>query len=121
MKKYIILTILFAITGMFTLDSCGPVIISSRPEAPPPPWFYPNRIEMVRYVYFPDYLIYYDISLRHYIYFENGIWITANVLPPRYQRVNLRRSKYVRIRDYHGDNIGTYHRDHNSVTRGRRN
>lgn len=121
MKKYMILIFLIFITGVFTLDSCGPVVISSRPEAPPPPWFYPNRIEFVRYVYFPEYLIYYDISLRHYIYFENGYWITSSVLPPRYRTVNLRRSRYVRIRDYHGDNISSYHRDHVSINRGRRN
>jgi hypothetical protein len=121
MKKYMLLMLLFLLTGAFSLNSCGPMILISRPEVPPPPWFYPNRIETVRYVYFPDYLIYYDISLRHYIYFEKGYWQITNVLPPRYKTLNLRRSRQVRVRDYFGDNISDYHRDRTSSNRGRRN
>ena len=100
-----------------TFESCGPVVISSRLNAPPPPWFYPNRVETVRYVYFPEYMIYYDLSLRNYIYLNNGAWVTVNVLPARYSGVNLRRSKFVRIRDYRGDNISRYHRESNTTRR----
>ncbi|MEW7289965.1 hypothetical protein [Aquimarina sp. 2304DJ70-9] len=101
--------VLLLIVSTWTLESCGPVVISSRPDTPPPAWFYPNRVEVVRYVYFPDYNIYYDISLRNYIYFENNVWITIDVLPVRYRHVNLNRSRYVRIRDFRGDNISSYH------------
>ncbi|MBQ4819687.1 hypothetical protein [Aquimarina sp. MMG016] len=106
-STFLIPVLLLLVTIM--TQSCGPIVISSRPDAPLPPWFYPNRVEVVRYVYFPDHNIYYDISLRHYIYFENDVWITVNVLPPRYQYINLNRTRYVRIRNYHGDNIRSYH------------
>lgn len=110
-KAYVILITL--LMSMLTVESCGPVVISSRPDAPPPSWFYPNRVEAIRYVYFPEFLIYYDLSLRNYIYFNNGVWVTANVLPPRYRNINLRRSKFVRIKGYRGDNISRYHRENN--------
>lgn len=115
--KLVIVAFLFIIASGF--ESCGPVIISSRPSAPPPPWFYPNRVVNVRYVYFPDVTIYYDLTLRHYIYFENGAWISVNVLPQRFNGINFRNSRQIQIRDYFGDDIGKYH-PNNSYTRGRR-
>lgn len=119
MKKGMFFMLLFLAVISMVFESCGPVIVSARTSAPPPPWFYPNRVETVRYVYFPDYMIYYDLSLRNYIYLENGVWITVNVLPARYSRVNLRRSRFVRINNYYGDDIKRYHNE-NSV-RGRSN
>ncbi len=111
-KILMLLTLAVAIT----LSGCGPIIISSRPDVPPPSWFYPNRVETVRYVYFPDYLIYYDLSIRSYVYLENGVWITIRTLPDRYNSINFDRSRFIRIQDYHGDNISRYHTD---VNRGR--
>jgi len=115
--KLVIVALLFIIASSF--ESCGPVIISSRPSAPPPPWFYPNRVVNVRYVYFPDVTIYYDLTLRHYVYFENGAWISVNVLPQRFNGINFRNSRQIQIRDYFGDDIGKYH-PINSYSRGRR-
>ncbi len=92
-----------------SLEGCGPVIISSRPSHPTPPWFYPNRVINVRYIYFPELTVYYDITLRSYLYFENNRWIVARSLPTRYRNVNLRRSRQERITDYYGDNIRDYH------------
>lgn len=100
------------------LGSCGPIVISSRPDYPPPPWFYPNRLEVVRYVYFPEYTIYYDLTLRNYLYLDNEIWIRVNVLPPRYRSIDMRRSRYVRIKNYRNDNIREYH-NKNYVSRSR--
>lgn len=114
MKRLLIMTLV-----LVTLLSCGPVLISSSPDRPPPPWLYPNRLETVRYVYFPDYMIYYDLSLGTYLYLDSGAWITVNVLPPRFSRIDLRRSRYVRIRDYRGDDIRSYHRT-NRYNRGYR-
>ncbi|MCW5521108.1 hypothetical protein J1N09_14765 [Aureitalea sp. L0-47] len=119
MKSINLLSRIWLLAGFLLLASCGPVIFSSRVQTTPPGWFYPNRVEVVRYVYFPDYLIYYDLSLRQYIYFENGVWITVNVLPPRFREVNLRRSRFIHINDYYGDRIDTYHRD--NLNRGRSN
>ena len=98
---------------------CGPVIFTSRPANPPPPWFYPNRVELVRYVYFPDLTIYYDLHSSMYVYLEGGVWIRRKVLPPRYRSYNLERSRYRRIRDYRGDKIDDYHR--RQQDRGRSN
>ncbi|MGB5820734.1 MAG: hypothetical protein WBG90_14710 [Saonia sp.] len=102
------------------LASCSPVVVSSGPHNPPPPWFYPNRLEVVRYVYFPEYSFYYDLSTRTYLYLDGGVWLRRNVLPPRYRHVNLRRSRYERIRNYHDDNIRRYH-DENNANRRRSN
>lgn len=106
------------IIGILTLGSCGPVIFSSRSSTPPPPWFYPNRVETVRYVYFPDYIIYYDLYHSSYLYFENGVWITVKALPVRYQHLDLQRSRFVRVNNFSGDNIHTYHQN-TIINRGR--
>lgn len=100
MKKLKLLMIAIFLIIASNLESCGPVIISSRPSAPPPPWFYPNRVVNVRYVYFPNISIYYDLTLRQYIYFDNGAWLSVNVLPQRYNAVNFRSSKQIQIRDF---------------------
>lgn len=115
-KKQRLLLITLVI-GISLVQSCGPVVISSRPDTPPPPWFYPNRVETVRYVYFPEHMIYYDLFLRNYIYLNNGTWVRVRTLPQRYNGINLRRSRFVRIRDYRSDNISRYHRENNSATR----
>ena len=99
---------------------CGPVIISSEPHNPPPPWFYPNRLEVVRYVYFPEISIYYDLTARTYLYLDGGIWVRRKVLPSRFQNYDLNRSRYERIRNYSDDIIRRYHDEHNA-NRGRSN
>ena len=112
-KRLLLGFLLLVSIGM--VESCGPVVISSRPNSPLPVWFYPNRVELVRYVYFPDHMIYYDLSLRHYIYWNNSVWVTVNVLPDRFRNIDLRRSRYVRVRGYRGDNISRYHRENNTT------
>ena len=111
MKKTIFFTLALLFSFTLSLESCGPVVVTSRIGTPPPPWFYPNRAEVVRYVYFPEHEIYYDFSLRNYIYLDNGIWITANILPARYKQIDFRRSHRVRINNYFGDDIKRYHKD----------
>ncbi|MDF1517456.1 MAG: hypothetical protein P1P79_05885, partial [Lutibacter sp.] len=64
MKKTIFLTLVFLCSFGLSLEGCGPVVVTSRIGTPPPPWFYPNRAEVVRYIYFPDHQIYFDFSLR---------------------------------------------------------
>lgn len=129
MKKRNYAIALLLIISALAVQSCGPIVISSRPDIPPPPWFYPNRVENVRYVYFPEFMIYYDLTLRNYIYRNNNVWVRVNVLPPRYRTINLNRSRFVRVKTYRGDNISKYHRENNttrrrtntSSTRSRRN
>jgi hypothetical protein len=111
MKKAVLFLIALCTCGLVTIQSCGPVVVTSRLGTPPPPWFYPNRVETVRYIYFPEYQFYYDISLRNYIYLNNGAWVTVNMLPSHYRNLNLRRSKQVRITNYYGDDIKRYHNE----------
>ncbi len=118
MKKAILFIGLFFALSVF--QACGPVIVSHRLADPPPPWFYPNRIEAVRYVFFPEFNIYYDLNTRVYIYLDGGVWVRRNVLPPRYRSYNLNRSRYERVRNYYDDNIERYHNQNNS-NRGRSN
>jgi len=120
MRKFKFFTLALIAISMFAIESCGPVLITSRFQTPPPPWFYPNRAETLRYVYFPDHLIYYDLSLRTYIYLNNGTWISASILPPRFNRVNFRRSRSVRVHNYFGDDIRTYHNENKDKIKGRR-
>ncbi|TVZ27828.1 hypothetical protein JM83_2892 [Gillisia sp. Hel_I_86] len=53
------------------MASCGPIVVTSRPNHPPLPWFYPNRVEEVRYVYFPEHSIYYDFAEQLFVF---GKW-----------------------------------------------
>lgn len=109
-RKYLLVILIFTLL----IESCGPIIISPSSETLPPYWFYPNRIENVRYVYFPEHMIYYDLSLQNYIYLNNGIWLTVKVLPSYYNSINLRRSRFVCVKGYRGDNISLYHRENNT-------
>ena len=118
MKKIILFIGLFLTLSSF--QACGPVIVSHRLADPPPPWFYPNRVETVRYVFFPEFSIYYDLSTRTYIYLDGGVWRRNRVLPTRYRSYNLNRSRYERVHNYYDDNIERYHNQNNS-NRGRSN
>ncbi|MDO9276605.1 MAG: hypothetical protein Q7T92_13805 [Lutibacter sp.] len=119
MKKTVFLTLALLFSFVLSIESCGPVVVTSRIGTPPPPWFYPNRAEVVRYIYFPEHEIYFDFSLRNYLYFDNGIWVTANILPAKFNHIDLRRSNRFRIHDYFGDDIKSYH--HNNSYRSNSN
>ncbi|WP_281543378.1 hypothetical protein [Maribacter aestuarii] len=105
---------------LLLLASCGPMVMTAGVYEPPPPWFYPNRLEVVRYVYFPDYRFYYDLSARTYVYLDGGVWVRRKILPPRYRNLNLRRSRYERVKGYRNDDIREYH-EKNNANRGRSN
>lgn len=101
------------VLSLVLFTSCGTVLVTSRHQNPPPPWFYPNRVELVRYVYFPELTIYYDLTDRTYIYLDAGVWVRAQILPSRYRTINLNRSKYQRVKNYRDDNIQRYHEENN--------
>ena len=121
MKTIRLILAIFIIGAITSLESCGPVIVSSGPSYSTPPWFYPNRVLNLRYIYFPDYMVYYDLSLGNYIYFNNGIWLTVKVLPQRFNTINLKRAKRVRVNNYFGNNIAEFHRRNNVHIKSRRN
>lgn len=114
MKKIGFLTLALLFSFALSLESCGPVVVTSRIGTPPLPWFYPNRAEVVRYIYFPEHEIYYDFSLRTYLYLNNNIWVSTSILPARFNHIDLRRSNRVRVHDYFGDDIKRYHNDNRS-------
>ncbi|MFD2098968.1 hypothetical protein [Flagellimonas iocasae] len=118
MKKYIHYPVLFLAFLIF--QACGPVIVSHRLADPPPPWFYPHRVEAVRYIFFPELTMYYDLSSRTYLYLDGGVWVRRNVLPVRYKSYNLSRTRYERVRNYYDDDIQRYHQE-NNTNRGRSN
>lgn len=117
--RYIFLALVLAL--FVGLLGCGPVIVSGGYNHQTPPWFYPHRVLNVRYVYFPDYLVYYDLTLGHYIYYESGTWLTVSMLPKRFDSVNFKHAKQVRVDGYYGDNIRDYHKNNYRTTKGRRN
>jgi len=120
-KKLIQSFILFmTLIILLIMASCGPVVLTSQPNHQPPPWFYPNRVEVVRYVYFPEYRFYFDLSTSNYLYLEGGIWVRRNVLPPRYNHLDMRRLRYERVKGYRGENIHKYH-DENNANQSRSN
>lgn len=106
---------------LLCLESCGPVIVSGGYNQQTPPWFYPNRVINLRYVYFPDYLVYYDLSLGNYLYLDNGSWHAVKVLPQRFNGVNFKNAKRTRVDNYYGDNIADYHQNRATIMTGRRN
>lgn len=118
MKKILLYFSLFV--ALLGSQACGPVIVSHRLADPPPPWFYPHRVQTVRYVFFPEISIYYDLNTRMYLYLDGGIWVRKNVLPPKYRNQDLSRYRYERIRNYYDDDIQRYHQENNS-NRGRSN
>lgn len=123
MKTNIYLTILTFILTIFTFESCQSIFISARLGAPPP-WFQTNRVQIVRYIYFPDYEMYYDFSMRNYHFIENGSWLSVNILPYRFNGVKLKRAKQIKINNYYGDHIKKYHKEKNkrgNSTRKRKN
>ncbi|MFM1878957.1 MAG: hypothetical protein RLZZ241_1823 [Bacteroidota bacterium] len=103
------------------LSNCGPVVITSRIGTPPPPWFYPHRVEMVRYIYFPELVLYFDLRTHTYLYREGIIWRRQPELPPQYRNYDLSRERYQRIQNYDRDDIKPYHEQYqNPRTRSSR-
>ena len=94
---------------LLLINSCGSIVFTSKIATPPPPWYYPNKVETVRYIYFPDYEIYYDFYKTNYLYCNDGEWFNASTLPKRFYGINLERSKKVRVTNYYGDDIKKYH------------
>ncbi len=120
MRKCKVVKRIAGVAIFFLITACGPVVYTSIQDRPPPAWFYPNRVELVRYVYFPDHHIYFDLSLNQYIYLNAGIWTRTPTLPRPYQHLDLRRSRYQRVNGYRSENIGRYHEEQ-IKNRGRSN
>lgn len=53
-----------------------------------PEWA-PDYYTGVRYYYLPDIEVYYDLTMRDFIYLNNGRWMYSRVLPPMYSYYDL--------------------------------
>ncbi len=53
------------------------------------PQWAPDYYPGVRYYYLPDIEVYYDLSLREFVYLNNGQWMYSRVLPPVYSYYDL--------------------------------
>ncbi len=70
------------------------------------------RVTTQEYYYLPDVNSYYDIRARQFIYFNNGGWIRANQLAPRYRGYNLNGGNIIVLNDYHGHSPYTHYKSH---------
>lgn len=77
---------------MATINSCIPppdetVVYQTYV---PPPWAPPyDGINQIRYYYFPDYVMFYDVWDGVFCYQSGEVWICSPTLPPMYATINL--------------------------------
>jgi uncharacterized membrane protein YeiB len=51
----------------------------------------PSNAQQKKFYYYPSANVYYDISGKQYVYFDNGTWTQVNTLPANIKLVNTRR------------------------------
>jgi len=96
MRKKILLIVLFIATGFdFTANAQLGIQVNIVSQ----PLWGPVGYDYVNYYYMPDIDAYYDVPNRHYVYFEDGRWITRNSLPPRYSYYDINNGYKVVIND----------------------
>lgn len=96
-KNLIILTL---ISGLFTMCAPSRPAVVSHPE--PPPMWGPVGYDQVRYYYFPDMMVYYDVHSSMFIYPRGNRWVSAYYLPSHYGHFDLYNSYKVGLTDYYG-------------------
>lgn len=58
----------------------------------------------IRYHYYPNMRVYYDLSENLYHYWQNNQWNIAEELPAEYGGYSLFKNEKIQIIDYDGDN-----------------
>lgn len=88
-----VLLLLFGLAGCRTAAPPAP----GQVLAPPPP---PSRalLDRWRYHYYPSAEVYFSPFANLYFYRDDGVWISAAILPPRF-RIDLRHYVVVEIDD----------------------
>lgn len=94
------LIILASISVLFTMCAPSRPAVVSQPE--PPPMWGPVGYEDVRYYYFPDMMVYYDVYSSMYIYPRGNRWVSAYYLPNHYGHFDLYNTYKVGLVDYYG-------------------
>lgn len=96
MKKIILI---MAILGGLAFSGNANAQVSVRFNIGLQPLWGPVGYDYVNYYYIPDIDVYYDVPNQQYVYFDNGVWVTSAVLPPRYRGFDLYRAHKVVIND----------------------
>jgi hypothetical protein len=88
-SSYIIVAMAIAVFGC---SSCGaPAHVSVGAQYVNPAWA-PPYYSGVRYYYFPDIEVYYDLADQEFVYLLDGRWLFSSVLPPVYSSYDLYNS-----------------------------
>jgi hypothetical protein len=94
------LIILVFISGLFIRCAPSRPAVVSYPETPP--MWGPAGYDQVRYYYFPDMMVYYDVHSSMFIYPRGSRWVSAYYLPSHYGHFDLYNSYKVVLTDYYG-------------------
>jgi hypothetical protein len=63
-----------------------------------PGWYTTHQVTEDKYVYFPDYYMFYEPD-RGYVYWQNGKWTTSSSVPSYMQSVDLNSARIQTIDD----------------------
>ena len=69
----------------------------------------------LRYFYFPNMMVYYDMKDEIYLYQINNTWTTSGQLPLNYGGYSLFKKERVLITDYDGDNPQQFIKAHKEL------
>lgn len=127
LQQLTLIPLMFAILAFFANSSNAQISIGANVVVQnyvPPPWAPPyDNTSSIRYYYFPDYGMYYDVWDGQYWYLgPGGEWISSDALPPAYAGVDLNSSFIVLIDrdvDRPWTNYGYYY--HNYPAHGYQN
>lgn len=91
MKKFTTSAVFIALLSVLSFFSACTVYNTGTTETvyyENPQWA-PDYYPGVRYYYIPDIEVYYDLSLREFVYLSNGRWMYSRVLPLVYSYYDL--------------------------------
>jgi hypothetical protein len=117
MKKFILFVALI-VSVLFSAQPIGAQVRVHVNIGLQPLWG-PTGYDYVDYYYIPDIDAYYDVPHASYVYFDDGRWITARELPPRYRDFDLYRAHKVVINEPSPWLRHEHYRDMYSGYRGR--
>ena len=118
MKKLLVFTAL--VTAGFIFNTQAQVRVSVGINIGTQPAWGPAGYDHADYYYMPDMDVYYNVPQRQFIYFDNGQWLFAASLPPRYGSYDLYHSYKVVVNEPRPYLRGDFYRERYSSYRGRR-
>ncbi|WNM18343.1 hypothetical protein [Flavobacterium capsici] len=83
-----------------------------------PPVWAPAAPVNVNYYYLPEIETYYDVSARHYIFLNNGVWVRSRALPAYYSGYDLNHCSPVYLTGYRGNEPYMYYKQHKVKYKG---